>query len=126
LGRDAENSYLAAADLEAGTMTRRLGSSITYHIAIRPRKGRNVFTLQTLPSCDEPIAGGFGKGLYSPCMRARTGQHQNLERLCRYAIRLVIAEQGLSLTPHGDLRYQLKPPYRESTMQVATMIWCNA
>lgn len=67
LGRDAENSYLAAADLEAGTMTRRLGSSITYHIAIRPRKGRKVFTLQTLPSCDEPIDGGFGKGLYSPC-----------------------------------------------------------
>ena len=46
LERDAENSYLAGDDLEAGPMEQLLGSSITYRIAVGPQRGRKVFTLR--------------------------------------------------------------------------------
>ena len=38
LERDAENSYLAGDELESGAMERLMGSSITYRIAVGPRK----------------------------------------------------------------------------------------
>jgi hypothetical protein len=59
--RDAENSYLAGDALEAGPMEQLVGSSITYRIAIGPQQGRKVFTLQTLPVCDESFDDGVGK-----------------------------------------------------------------
>jgi hypothetical protein len=37
-----------------------------------------------------------------------------LERLCRYIARPAVSEKRLSLTPYGNVRYQLKTPYRES------------
>ena len=43
---DAEHSYLAGDDLEAGPMEQLLGSSITYRIAVGPQQGRKVFTLR--------------------------------------------------------------------------------
>ena len=36
-------------------MDQLLGHSITYRIAVGPQAGRKVFTLQTLPACDEPF-----------------------------------------------------------------------
>jgi len=41
-----------------------------------------------------------------------------LERLCRYISRPAVSEKRLSLTPNGNLRYQLKTPYRDGTMHV--------
>ena len=61
LERDVENSYLAGEAVEAGPMDQLLGSSITYRIAVGPQQGRKVFTLQTLPACDEPFDDGVGK-----------------------------------------------------------------
>ena len=120
---DAENSYLAGDELEAGPIVQLLGSSITCRIAVGPQQGRKVFTLQTLPGCDEPFDGGVGKvaGFYSAvqvgnpadlslhtCVAARADQRQKLERLCRYISRPAIAEQRLSLTPNGNIRYDVK------------------
>ena len=34
-------------------MNHLLGSSITYRIAVGPQQGRKVFTLQTLPDCED-------------------------------------------------------------------------
>jgi len=80
-----------------------------------------VFTLQTLPACDEPFGGGCGKvagfSLHAG-VAARADQRQKLERLCRYISRPAIAEQRRSLTPHGNVRYQLKTPYRDGTTHV--------
>ncbi len=42
-------------------MEQLLGSSITYLIAVGPQQGRKVFTLQTLPACDELFDDGVGK-----------------------------------------------------------------
>ena len=43
---------------------------------------------------------------------------QKLQRLCRYISRPAIAAQRLSLTPNGNVRYQLKTPYRDGTTHV--------
>ena len=61
LERDAESSYLAGDALEAGPMEQLLGSSITYRITVGAQQGRKVFTLQTLPACDESFDDGAGK-----------------------------------------------------------------
>ena len=45
-------------------------------------------------------------------------ERQKLERLCRYITRPAIAEPRLSLTPSGNVRYQLKTPYRDGTTHV--------
>jgi hypothetical protein len=119
--RDAENSCLAGDDLEAGPMEQLLGSSITYRIAVGPQQGRKVFTLQTLPACDETFDDGVGKvagfSLHAG-VAARADQRQKLERLCRYISRPAIAEKRLSLTSNGNVRYQLKTPYRDGTTHV--------
>jgi hypothetical protein len=72
-------------------------------------------TLQTLPACDEPFDDGVGKvaGLSLQAgVAARADERQQLERLCRYISRPAIAEQRLSLTPNGNVRYQLVAPGR--------------
>ncbi len=110
-GAVAENSYLAGDDLEAGPMEQPLGSSITYRVAVGPQQGRKVFTLQTLPACDEPFDDGVGKvagfSLHAG-VAARADQRQKLERLCRYISRPAISEKRLSLTPNGNVRYDVK------------------
>jgi hypothetical protein len=62
-------------------------------------------------------------------------QRQKLERLCRYDVqgstrvaggrkpgatisRPAISEKRLSVTPNGNVRYQLKTPYRDGTTNV--------
>ena len=121
LERDAENSYLAGVVLEAGPMDQLLGSSITYRIAVGPQQGRKVFTLQTLPGCEEPFDAGVGKvagfSLHAG-VAARADQRQKLERLCRYISRPAISEKRQSLPPNGNVRYQLKTPYRDGTTHV--------
>ena len=121
LERDAENSYLADDELEAGPMEQLLGSSITYRIALGPQQGRKVFTLQTLPACDEPFDDGVGQvsgfSLHAG-VAARADQRKKLERLCRYVSRPAVSEKRLSLTPNGNVRYQLKTPYRDGATHV--------
>ena len=108
LERDAENSYLVGDVLEAGPMDQLLGSSITYRIAVGPQQGRKVFTLQTLPGCEEACDAGGGKvagfSLHAG-VAARADQRQKLERLCRYISRPAISEKRLSLTTIGDRLY---------------------
>ena len=121
LTRDADSSYLAGVAFEAGPMEQLLGSSITYRIAVGRQHGRRVFTLQTLPACDEPFDDGVAKvdgfSLHAD-VAARADQRQKLERLCRYIGRPAIAEKRLSLTPNGNVRYQMKTPYRDGTTHV--------
>jgi hypothetical protein len=50
--RDMENAWLAG-DGEAGPLDDLIGPSITYRIAVGPRAGQKLFTLQTVPARDE-------------------------------------------------------------------------
>ena len=96
LERDAENSYLAGEAVEAGPMDQLLGHSITYRIAVGPRAGRKVFTLQTLPACDpeEAFTDTVGKvagfSLHAG-VAARADERKKLERLCRYISRPAVS-----------------------------------
>jgi hypothetical protein len=121
LERDAENSYLASDAVDDDPMTPLLGHSITYRIAVGPQAGRKVFTLQTLPASDELFDDGAGKvagfSLHAG-VAARADERKKLERLCRYICRPAVSEQRLSLTPNGNVRYQLKTPYRDGTTHV--------
>jgi hypothetical protein len=108
LERDAENSYLAGDKLEAGPVEQLLESSIIYRNAVGSQQGRKVFTLQTLPACDEPFDAGASKvagfSLHAS-VAARADQRQRLEPLCRYISWPTIAEQRLSLTPNENVRF---------------------
>jgi hypothetical protein len=102
-------------------MDQLLGHSITYRIAVGPQQGRKVFTLQTLPATDEPFGEQAGKvagfSLHAG-VAARANERKKLERLCRYISRPAVSEKCLSLTSGGNVRYQLKTPYRDGTTHV--------
>jgi len=91
---------------------------LPYRVAVGPQAGRKVFTLQTLPPCEpDDYADTAGKvsgfSLHAG-VAARSDERKKLERLCRYISRPAVAEKRLSLTSNGNIRYQLKTPYRES------------
>jgi hypothetical protein len=46
---------------------------------------------------------------------AKAGERDKLERLCRYIARPPISVHRLSLTQEGNIRYELKTPYRNGT-----------
>jgi hypothetical protein len=121
LERDAENSYLTGDGVEAGPLDQLLGHSITYRIAVGPHAGRKVFTLQTLPDCNEPFVDHVGKvagfSLHAG-VAARAHDREKLERLCRYISRPAVSEKRLSLLSNGHVRYELKTPYRDGTTHV--------
>ena len=80
-----------------------------------------MFTLQTLPGCDEPYDDGVGEvGGFSlhAGVAAKAKERNKLERLCRYISRPAVSEKRLSLTPSGKVRYELKTPYRDGTTHV--------
>ncbi|WP_413464975.1 IS91 family transposase [Escherichia coli] len=121
LERDVENSYLASDAVDDDPMTPLLGHSITYRIAVGSQAGRKVFTLQTLPTSGDPFGDGIGKVAGSSLhagVAARADERKKLERLCRYISRPAVSEKRLSLTRGGNVRYQLKTPYRDGTTHV--------
>ena len=123
LERDAENSYLAGDAVDEDPMAQLLGHSITYRIAVGPQAGRKVFTLQTLPACDpedqfgDTVGKVAGFSLHAG-VAARADERKKLERLCRYISRPAVSEKRLCLTSNGNIRYQLKTPYRDGTTHV--------
>jgi hypothetical protein len=98
-----------------------LAHSITYRIAVGPRAGRKVFTLQSLPAGDEgsgAAASQVGGFSLHAGVAARADERKKLERLCRYISRPAVSEARLSLTPSGLVRYQLKTPYSDGATHV--------
>src|SRR5690606_37190397 len=97
-----------------------IGHSITYRIAVGPRAGQKVFTLQTVAaqSEEEPprkrLAEASGFSLHAG-IGIEAGQRKKLERLCRYISRPAVAVDRLSLTEQGLIRYRLKTPFRDGT-----------
>jgi hypothetical protein len=92
LERDAENPCLSELALGDEPMEALLAHSITYRIALGPRAGRKVFTLQSLPVRDESCSAVAG--------------------------RPAVSEAHLSLTPGGLVRDALKTPYSDGTTHV--------
>ena len=112
---------MAGDTVEAAPIEQLLGSSITYRIAVGPHQGRKVFTLQTVPACDEPFDDGVrkvaGLSLHAGAA-ARAEERKKVEQLRCYISRPTVSEKRLSLTSNGNVRYQLKNPYRDGTTHV--------
>jgi ribosomal protein S27E len=122
LERDEENSYLNLEEGDEDPMQQVLGCSVSYRIAIGPQQGRKVFTLQTIPAWEDDdrfaqVAKVSGFSLHAG-VAAQARERQKLERLARYITRPAVSEKRLSLTPSGNIRYQLKTPYSDGTTHV--------
>jgi hypothetical protein len=123
LVRDEGSSYLSLEGLDEDPLSDIHTHSVTYRIAVGARKGRKVFTLQTIPARPEPspdharVAKLSGFSLHAG-VAAKAYQRKKLERLCRYIARPAISEKRLSLTPTGKVRYELKTPFRNGTTHV--------
>jgi hypothetical protein len=122
LERDAEQSYLAREPQAGGAMDDLIGHSITYRVAVGPRAGQKVFALQTVPAWEEGerregVAQYAGFSLHAGTALAGE-ERDKLERLARYVTRPAVAEERLTLTAQGQVRYRLKTPYRDGTTHV--------
>lgn len=120
--RDVENAWLSGEMAPARSLDDLIGYSITYRIAVGPRAGQKVFTLQSVSAQDDgegrngaAQAGGFSlhSGLdIQPTQRAK------LERLCRYVSRPSLAVDRLALSASGQVRYTLETAYRDGTTHI--------
>ncbi len=120
--RDEENNYLQLDHLQEDPMQQLIGHSVTYRVAVGKQTGQKVFSLQTLPASDtlndySQVAKASGFSLHYG-VSAQAWEQNKLERLCRYITRPAVSEKRLSLTPAGNIRYQLKNPYRNGTTHV--------
>jgi hypothetical protein len=123
---DTGNVYLTPDAVNASDddpSSQLLGSSITYRIALGPQQGRKVFTLQTLPDLesDNPFSSSVGEvagfSLHAG-VATKANERAKLERLCRYITRPALSTKRLSLTRNGQVRYELKTPWRNGTTHV--------
>lgn len=122
LERDEENSYLNLEEGDEDPMQQVLCCSVSYRIAIGLQQGLKVLTLQTVPAWEEDdrfakVAKVSGFSLHAR-VAAQAWERQKLERLARYITRPAVSEKRLSLTPSGNIRYQLKTPYSDGTTHV--------
>ena len=125
LVRDMETSYLMFDEPseEDELLQNVLGHSITYRVATGPQQGQKVLTLQTIApqpveeESSDRVAKVSGFSLHAGVM-AESHERKKLEHLCRYITRPPIAEQRLSLTSTGNVRYALKTPFRDGTTHV--------
>jgi hypothetical protein len=116
--RDMDNTYLNLPIDDEDSLLQLQGASVSYRIALGPQQGQKVFTLQTLPASSDgeygQLANTSGFSLHAGVF-ANALEPDKLERLCRYISRPAISEQRLSMTQHGQVRYELKTPYRDGT-----------
>jgi hypothetical protein len=98
-----------------------LGHSITYRVAVGPRAGQKVFSLQTLPVRADELRKGLaqyaGFSLHAG-IGVEAEQREKLERLTRYVSRPPVSVERLDLTVQGQVRYRLKTPYRDGTTHI--------
>ncbi|MBK7249884.1 MAG: transposase [Gammaproteobacteria bacterium] len=121
--RDIESAWLAG-DGEGGPLDDLLDSSITYRIAVGPRAGQKLFTLQTVPPRLQGLEGDPNGAARAGGFSLHAGidiapdQRPKLERLCRYVSRPPVATERMAMTSSGHVRYQLKTPYRDGTTHI--------
>ena len=97
-------------------------ASSTYRIAMGPRAGRKVLSLQYASRHAAPItqalcANAHGFSLHAG-VRCDADQRSELEQLCRYVTRPAIANERLSVNRAGQVVLKLKTPYRNGTTHI--------
>lgn len=114
-------TYIAENDADSA-MTPLQSAACTYRIALGPRAGQKVLTLQTVPSMEaqqtlQRCANVQGFSLHAEVCCAMN-QRNKLEQLCRYITRPAIANERLKLNSAGDVVLQLKSPYQDGTTHI--------
>jgi hypothetical protein len=114
-------TYMAETDTD-NAMTPLQSAACTYRIALGPRAGQKVLTLQSVPRFDEQpteqrCANAQGFSLHAE-VRCAMNQRNKLEQLCRYITRPAIANDRLKLNSAGDVVLQLKSPYQDGTTHI--------
>jgi len=106
-------TYLADTDpeLELGPLQ---SAACTYRIALGPRAGQKVLSLQTVPTqAPSPPAvcrvSEQGFSLHAE-VRCATHERHQLEHLCRYITRPTIANKRLTRNRAGQVVLTLKTP----------------
>ncbi len=114
-------SYLADSDPDLALGPLRAAACI-YRIALGPRAGQKVLSLQTVPTREPPPAPvrcvdeqGFSFHAEVCCA---AHQRKKLEHLCRYITRPAIANERLALNRAGHVVLTLKTPYRDGTTHI--------
>ena len=114
-------TYLANADRDRA-LTPLQAASCTYRIALGPRAGQKVLSLQSMPSTDKPsmpglCANAHGFSLHA-AVRCGADQRKQLEHLCRYITRPAIANERLKWNRAGQVVLQLKSSYKDGTTHI--------
>ena len=112
-------TYLADTDLDL-TLGPLRAAVCTYRIALGPRAGQKVLSLQTVPTAPPTprlCANEQGFSLHAEvCCAAH--QRKKLEHLCRYITRPAIANERLALNRAGQVVLTLKTPYWDGTTHI--------
>jgi hypothetical protein len=121
--RVEEQGMTFMAETETDTALAPLQSAAcTYRIALGPRAGQKVLTLQSVPRCEaqptqQRCANAQGFSLHAEVRCAMNQRHQ-LEQWCRTITRPAIANERLQRTRAGDVVRQLKSPYQDGTTPI--------
>jgi hypothetical protein len=118
---EPERTYLAETDTDGAPRSLQ-AASCTYRIALGPRAGQKVLSLQSLPSVAKASApelrvNAHGFSLHA-AVRWRADQRAELEQLCRYITRPAIANERLKRNRAGQVVLQLKSPYKDGTTHI--------
>ena len=94
----------------------------SYPIALVPRAGQKMLSVQSLPSTvtastPEVRVNAHGFSLHA-AVRWRADQRKELEQLYRYITRPAIANERLKRNRTGQVVLQLKSPYKDGTTHV--------
>ena len=120
-------TYLADTDADHA-LTPLQAASCTYRIALGPRAGQKVLSLQSVPSRSAPSskalcanAHGFSrtgdKSLHA-AVRCGADWHKALKHLCRTITRPAIANERLKRNRAGQVVLQLKSAYQDGTTHI--------
>jgi hypothetical protein len=114
-------TYLADTDRDTALAPLQ-AAACTYRIALGPRAGQKVLSLQTIPGQEVPptpqrCVSAQGFSLHAEVCCA-THQRKKLEHLCRYITRPAMANERLTLNRAWQVVLTLKTPYRDGTTPI--------
>ena len=108
---------------EAPVLAGLAAASVQGTVALGPHRGARLRRLGDPPEAGDALADGgcharangfdLHAGLVVPA-----GQRERLERLCRYVLRPPVAQERLCLTADGQVRLELRQPWRDGTTDV--------
>jgi len=121
-GDDNGSASDAWAD-EAPVLAGFAAASVRGTVALGPRAGARLRRLgDPREEGESPEQGGcharangfdLHAGLVVPA-----GQRERLERVCRYVLRPPVTQERIHLTDEGQVRWQLRQPWRDGTTDV--------